>query len=117
MARKKSFDVTDDLRFQNTRVQPVTEEAAEDGAQTPGYTMLNAKDITPSPFNEGLDMDSIDSYVRSMKETVGSMRSCPATRDMRLGATGLETGRSVPLSCHMKKTRSKGLLPTPRLTS
>ena len=43
MARKKSFDVTDDLRFQNTRVQPVTEEAAEDGAQTPGYTMLNAK--------------------------------------------------------------------------
>ena len=69
MARKKSFDVTDDLRFQNTRVQPVTEEAAEDGAQTPGYTMLNAKDITPSPFNEGLDMDSIDSYVRSMKET------------------------------------------------
>lgn len=31
--------------------------------------MLNAKDITPSPFNEGLDMDSIDSYVRSMKET------------------------------------------------
>ena len=69
MARKKSFDVTDDLRFQNTRVQPVTEEAAEDGAQTLGYTMLNAKDITPSPFNEGLDMDSIDSYVRSMKET------------------------------------------------
>ena len=43
MARKKSFDVTDDLRFQNTRVQPVTEDAAEDGAQTPGYTMLLMK--------------------------------------------------------------------------
>ena len=69
MARKKSFDVTDDIRFQNTRVQPVNEEAAAEGTTTPGYTMLSAKDIQPSPFNEGLSKENIDSYVESMKET------------------------------------------------
>ena len=69
MARKKSFDVTDDIRFQNTRVQPVSEEAVAEGTTTPGYTMLSAKDIQPSPFNEGLSKENIDSYVESMKET------------------------------------------------
>ena len=69
MARKKSFDVTDDIRFQNTRVQPVNEEAAAEGTTTPGYTMLSAKDIQPSPFNEGLSQENIESYVKSMQET------------------------------------------------
>lgn len=69
MARKKSFDVTDDIRFQNTRVQPVSEEAVAEGQPTPGYTMLNAKDIQPSPFNEGLSQENIESYVKSMQET------------------------------------------------
>lgn len=69
MARKKSFDVADDIRFQNTRVQPVSEEAVAEGQPTPGYTMLNAKDIQPSPFNEGLSQENIESYVKSMQET------------------------------------------------
>ena len=69
MARKKSFDVADDIRFQNTRVQPVSEEALAEGQPTPGYTMLNAKDIQPSPFNEGLSQENIESYVKSMQET------------------------------------------------
>ena len=65
MARKKSFDVADDIRFQNTRVQPVSEEAVAEGQPTPGYTMLNAKDIQPSPFNEGLSQENIESYVHA----------------------------------------------------
>ena len=69
MARKKSFDVADDIRFQNTGVQPVSEEAVAEGQPTPGYTMLNAKDIQPSPFNEGLSQENIESYVKSMQET------------------------------------------------
>ena len=69
MARKKSFDVADDIRFQNTRVQPVSEEAVAEGQPTPGYTMLNAKDIQPSPFNEGLSQENIENYVKSMQET------------------------------------------------
>ena len=69
MARKKSFDVADDIRIQNTRVQPVSEEAVAEGQPTPGYTMLNAKDIQPSPFNEGLSQENIESYVKSMQET------------------------------------------------
>ncbi len=69
MARKKTFDVADDIRFQNTRVEETRAEESGSAEPTTGYTMLKAADIQPSPFNEGLDMDSIDNYVRSMKET------------------------------------------------
>lgn len=69
MARNKNFDVADDIRFQNTRVQPAGEAPVAEGAQAPGYTMLNAKDIKPSPFNEGLSQENIESYVKSMQET------------------------------------------------
>ena len=117
MARKKSFDVADDIRFQNTRVQPVSEEAVAEGQPTPGYTMLNAKDIQPSPFNEGLSQENIESYVKSMQETGiiepivvydlgnGKYEILPGTRDMRHGANGSGTKRSVRSSCRMRRTR------------
>ena len=69
MARNKNFDVADDIRFQNTRVQPAGEVPVAEGTPAVGYTMLNAKDIKPSPFNEGLSQENIENYVRSMQET------------------------------------------------
>ena len=56
MAKSKTFDLTGDIRFKNTNTKE-------------GYTMLNADDIQPSPFNEGLSQENIDEYARSMKET------------------------------------------------
>lgn len=74
MAKSKTFDLTGDIRFKNTNTKeavPVHEAGdinADAGSQQ-GYTMLNADDIQPSPFNEGLSQENIEEYARSMKET------------------------------------------------
>ena len=75
MARNKTFNLAGDIRFKNTNAANATEAAAvpeqvgADAYPQHGYTILNAEDIQPSPFNEGLSQDNIDNYVRSMKET------------------------------------------------
>ena len=72
MARNKSFDLAGDIRFKNTKNPPKTPVSNTSSAKadaSPEYTMLNAEDILPSPFNDGLPQENISSYVKSMKET------------------------------------------------
>ena len=64
MARNKTFNAADDIRFQNTR--PDVNAGVTDKK---GYSVLNAEDIQPSPFNEGLEMEQLDEYVKSVKES------------------------------------------------
>lgn len=64
MARKTGLSLTDDIRFKST-----SNPAPEENRAGTGYTVLNADDIRPSPYNEGLSQENIDSYVASMKES------------------------------------------------
>jgi len=61
---KRSFDVSNDIRFENTRVRDIVSSVSEKG-----YMMIKAKDVHPSPFNEGLDIERVGEYVASMKDT------------------------------------------------
>lgn len=72
MARSKTFNLAGDIRFQNTKEQgeaAVTGTVPAGTSAPKGYSILNADDIQPSPYNEGLSQENIDSYVKSMKET------------------------------------------------
>ena len=68
MARNKSFNLAEDIRFKNMNKTEAAGEAPAQPAPS-GYVMLNAEDIQPSPYNEGLSIENIESYVSSMKES------------------------------------------------
>lgn len=62
MARNISnMNTLGDIRFQNPNAVPVP--------QSKDYQMIPASSLIPSPFNEGMDMDRVEEYVRSMRET------------------------------------------------
>lgn len=67
MARKKTFSAAGDLQFQQA-VAPEERNLKPAEESSRDYAVIEASLIVPSPYNEGLEMENMDEYVRSLKE-------------------------------------------------